>query len=406
VTGPPNEALFPILVRSRWGFIDRAGRVVVRPQFESTVAVEAEREGSSRAGKENTDELFMAPSVVAETTAIVAVKSAGNWGFLDQRGELLPLRFDEVGPFREGLAPVRQGLRWGFVGTAGTIAVPVMFDQVDAFHGGVAIVSQESRFGVVDPEGRFVVKPRFEAIRPADSVFYDNRALFTLFDKKGYASRAGNIAVPPRFDSALPFSEGLAAVTRGDETGYIDTTGRMVIAPRWWTGSRFSRGRAVVIVGTQCGYIDRSGAFVAKPQFTDARPFTAEDRALAWKGPVKGWVDLSGRWTPTRIDELQRLDDSLSVVAIEGRTWLMRRATEQTIREYPWQELGPFREGLALVRGPDRRFGFIDTQGRVVIPVRFTQAADFDHGLCKAATRDTLGYLDRTGAWVWSSRFR
>jgi WG repeat protein len=282
----------------------------------------------------------------------------------------------------------------------------VMFDLVDTFHGGVAIVSQDARFGVVDPEGRFVVKPRFEAIRPADSVFYDNRALFTLFDKKGYVSRAGTIAVPPRWDAALPFSEGLAAVTRGDDTGYIDTTGRMVIAPRWWSGSRFSRGRAVVIMGSLCGYIDRNGAFVAKPQFTDAKAFNAEDRALAWKGPIKGWLDLSGRWTPTRIDELQRLDDSLSVVVVDGRTWLMRRATEQTIREYPWADLGPFREGLARARGPDGRFGFIDLEDRVVIPLRFQQAAGFDHGLCKAATRDTLGYIDRTGAWVWSSRFR
>src|SRR5205085_10487210 len=116
--------LFPVLVRSRWGFVDRAGRLVVSPRFESTLAMEAEREAFSRAGRENTDELFMAPSVVAETTAIVAVKFHGSWGFVDHQGHLLPLRFDEVCSFCDGLAPVRHGTRWGVGGGACIAAVP------------------------------------------------------------------------------------------------------------------------------------------------------------------------------------------------------------------------------------------------------------------------------------------
>ncbi len=47
----------------------------------------------------------------------------------------------------------------------------------------------------------------------------------------------GTFAINPQFDSALSFSEGLAAVRIGDsETGkwgYIDTTGRMMIDPQF-----------------------------------------------------------------------------------------------------------------------------------------------------------------------------
>jgi WG repeat protein len=404
---PPQTVLFPILERGRWGFIDASGRVLISPRFESIVPVATEREdGSAGGGRGKPDELFLAPSVTPETTAIVAVRSRGRWGFVDHEGRLLPPRFDQVGAFSEGLAPVRQGELWGFVGASGTLDVPVRFDQAGAFVGGVAIVGQDLRYGVIDREGRFVVRARFESIRPADSVFQDNRALVTQFDKKGYVSRAGNVAVPAMFEAASPFSEGLAAVTRAGQTGYIDTTGRWVIAQRWWTAERFSRGRAVVIVNSQCGYIDRSGAYVAKPQFTDARAFTSDDRAVAWKGPIRGLVDLSGRWSPSRMDELQRLDDTLSVAIISGRKGLVRRATSEMIREYPWEELGPFAEGLAHVGGHDGLLGFVDLDGRVAIPPRFRRVGRFDHGLCKATTRDTLGYIDRSGAWVWSTRFR
>src|SRR5262245_30357004 len=126
----PPAALFPILKGSRWGFIDRSGRVVIPPRFESIVAAESDGEDrSARGGRGKPDELFMARSVEPETTAIVAVKSRGKWGFADRQGRLLTPRFDQVGVFSEGLAPVRQGALWGFVGTSGTLDVPLRFEH-------------------------------------------------------------------------------------------------------------------------------------------------------------------------------------------------------------------------------------------------------------------------------------
>ncbi len=398
-----RAALFPIVVKNRWGFIDRFGQVVVKPEYESTVPVESERMIAPRS---KTEDLFMAAPVEPETTAIVAVKSGGKWGFVDHTGQLLPLRFDEVREFSEGLAAARQGLRWGFVSTLGVIAIPLQYDAVGTFVGGVAIVNRDLEYGVIDRAGGLVVKLRFEMIRPADSVFHDNRALVTSFGKKGYVGRAGTIAVPPVFDEASPFSEGLAPVVRGGETGYIDTTGRVVIRPRLWTAGRFHRGRAVVQVSGKYGYIDRTGAYVAAPQFDDARAFTADDHAEAWKGPIHGLVDLSGQWGEPRIASLQRLDDSLSVAIVAGHKGLVRRATGEMIREYPWADLGPFSAGLGHVRGKDGRFGFIDLEGHLVIPFQFLRVGRFDGGLCKAMTRDRLGYVDRHGAWVWSTPFR
>jgi hypothetical protein len=398
-----GAALFPVVVENRWGFIDGRGRVVIAPRFESIVTVEAER----RSGRDRRpDELFMAPGLGPLTSAIVAVKVGAQWGFADWQGRLLAPRFDEVGAFGEGLAPVRRGRLWGFADTTARLAIPTRFDVVGPFRAGVAIVGQEGRYGLIDREGRFVVRARFESIRPADSVFHDNRALFTLFGKKGYVSRAGTIAIPPLYDDATPFSEGLAPVTRRGETAYIDTSGRTVIAPRYWTAERFHRGRAVVLVSGRYGYIDRHGAFVADPQFTEAGAFGPGDQAVARKGPTRGVVDLSGRWSELRFDERQRLDDSLSVGTVAGRTGLVRRGDGELIREYPWAEVGPLHEGIAAARGPDGRWGFIELDGRVVSRPRFLRVGRFDHGLCKVATADSLGYVDRSGGWVWSQRFR
>ena len=402
----PETTLFPILEKNRWGFIDGSGRVAIAARYRSTVDAESERGSGPAGGHRTPADLFMAPAIRPHGTPVVAVSVDDEWGFVNRRGELLPLRFEQVGAFTEGLAPVRIGTRWGFADSAGLVAVPLRFDGVGPFLGGVAVVHQASRYGLIDAVGRWVVQPRFESIRAADSVFHDNRALFTLFGKKGFVSRAGTIAVPPAYDDALPFAEGLAAVTRGLRSGYIDTSGRVVIPYREWTVSRFARGRAVVQVNSRYGYIDRSGDYVAAPQFHQARGFSSDDQAVAWMGARRGIVALDGHWSVPRFEEIQPFDDSLSVGKVGGRAGLIRRATAEMVREFQWEILGSFSEGLARARGSGDRMGFIDVEGHMVIPARFQQAGRFDHGLCKVATRDSLGYIDRSGAWVWATRFR
>ena len=99
--------------------------------------------------------------------------------------------------------------------------------------------------------------------------------------KYGYVDGSGTVRIEARFDDALPFSEGLAAVRLGGPEdgrwGYIDTSGRFVIEPRFAGAAFFSEGLAAVTAddffdGKQ-GYIDRRGTIVIEPRFETAWPF-------------------------------------------------------------------------------------------------------------------------------------
>ena len=46
-------------------------------------------------------------------------------------------------------------------------------------------------------------------------------------------------------------------------------------------------------------------------------------------------------------------------------------------------------------------FAFVDKTGAVVLRPRFDYVDMFSEGLAVARTRDRLGYIDRTGAYVW-----
>lgn len=68
-------------------------------------------------------------------------------------------------------------------------------------------------------------------------------------DRNGYIDRAGEIAIPSKFDGGRKFSEGLAPVKVGDKWGFIDETGRVVVEPQFSGAHDFSEGLARVRVG-------------------------------------------------------------------------------------------------------------------------------------------------------------
>ena len=75
----------------------------------------------------------------------------------------------------------------------------------------------------------------------------------------GYVDRTGAVVIPPRFEAAFGFSEGLAVVavkeTGATKYGYIDKTGAWVIQPQFDSAVFFSEGLAAVgirVSGNRC----------------------------------------------------------------------------------------------------------------------------------------------------------
>src|SRR5207237_1438165 len=86
-------------------------------------------------------------------------------------------------------------------------------------------------------------------------------------DKWGYINKSGKFAIPPQFDLALCFSEGLASVKVNDKWGYINRTGTMVIEAKFVEADSFFDGLARVSIGGRDAYIDKAGNVVWKSTY-------------------------------------------------------------------------------------------------------------------------------------------
>jgi len=205
--------------------------------------------------------------------------------------------------------------------------------------------------------------------------------------KWGYADAKGNTAIPPEFDEARKFSEGLAAVRIGQKWGFIDDTGQTVIAIEFGAVGDFSEGFAAASpkmpfpgVSDTWGYVNKRGEMVIKPQFKKAFPFS-EGLALVSAGGVAifdsafksfqkmGYIDKSGHWV------------------IESRV--------------SYGFFDNFSEGTApFYAGWSRTWGYINHQGKVFIKPRFGWAGSFKQGLAPVLVDGRCGYIDKTGRVV------
>jgi hypothetical protein len=148
------------------GYIDKTGKMVIAPQFDGVYDVIHTASDVSEpfkyysSGKERD---------FSEGVAAIRIDER-LWGYVDKQGRVvIRPQFVYAGQFKEGLAPVairKSGKRvYGFINRVGQFAIPPQYDDVKEFRHGLAMVSfQDSRgevtkFGYIDKKGRYVWKP-------------------------------------------------------------------------------------------------------------------------------------------------------------------------------------------------------------------------------------------------------
>ena len=340
----------------------------------------------------------------ADDEPLFPVMDRGRGGFIDRRGRVvIPLCFDKVGAFSEGLARFESDGRWGYTDRAGRIVIQPTFEWAQEFSEGRAHVQITGsslgastwvyvdrlgvRVGDARPGGLLGLGGQSNIGRDStERALRDGRALVAVestepFDTKyGYVDARGDLAIPMDFTGARPFSDGLAAATQApvDEAGwgFIDTGGRWVIPPRFRWPRQFSDGVAGAESTDGCIYVNRRGEVVLRP--------TIGTR-------VEDCVATFGDFA-----------DGLASVRVGKKVGFMDRSGQIVVKPR-FEAVEPFSEGLAAVRTGEK-WGFIDKKGRMIIRPRALMSAEsFRNGLAFVQTTDgRYGYIDTTGRYVWT----
>jgi len=305
--------------------------------------------------------------------------------------------------------PVQQDGKFGYINKSGSLVIPARFRAATEFNNGVAIVMPAPEKGeIIDVTGQSVGSlALYKSIQPFSggmaSVFQDE-------SHSGFVDAKGKLVIPMKFSAAADFSEGLAAVA--DSTGrwgWIDMSGKFVIPPQFSNGGEFHEGmcrfsRKDSNGFLKSGYLDKSGKIVVEATYTLAGDYS-EELALVWDGKIRRYLDKAGKV----VIDLPAgatggvFRDGLAAVKIGNESGFIDKSGKVVIKGN-YDSTTSFSEGLAPVRigGKEAgKWGCINTDGKLVIPAHFPQAPVFKNGLAKIKTSEGVGYINRSGNWIW-----
>ena len=194
----PELGLWHITVgKKSGGYMDRAGRVVIKPQWD--------------------DVLFW-------SEGLALVFREGKAGLIDKTGKIVvPLEWEDVSTFSEGLAAVKQNGKWGFIDKTGKVVIELQWEDAIGFHKGLAGVQRNGKWGFIDKTGKVMIELRWDEV----SNFRHELALVKENKKFGFIDRTGRVVIEPQWDIAKFYWE-----TQWDMSGPDDNE------PYYWLVAR------------------------------------------------------------------------------------------------------------------------------------------------------------------------
>lgn len=336
-------------------------------------------------------------------------------------------QYEAAGRFVEGLAPVKQGGKWGFIDEAGKLVIPLRYAGVLAHRDGFLLHLEDGKSQsyklpeLYELAGlKYTPKPA-EAVAPAPAKpspggevnhklrheypaqklswvepLPDDLEWLGLDPYAGVMQlidSAGNVLIPPgcvNYNKTKPDLNGLFPHFQERKFGVVDHTGKVVVPPAWDGAlTAIAQGGLIAVLkGKSVQYLDRTGKPTAqKPSaapWEDSQGWKADYEKTAKKWGFKdaaGKFVLGPEWEELQMAYGTKFTDGLAG-AKQGGRWGFIDRTGKIVIPFEYGKIGPFSNGLAAVR-KDGKFGYVDAKGALVVPSEWDGAEPFENGVAR-----------------------
>ena len=371
-------------------------------------------------------------------------------GVIDKYGkEVIPVAYDDVADFSEGLSLVKLDDYFGFVDKAGKEVIPLDYFWAGSFTEGLAPVGTWHRSST-EFENYYGIGITFNIIKDTiviESIISNgpaDRAGLMIGDRivtineincasVGYKNEDAYRNLRSQEESQITLGilrkkinhpinltvkrERVKKIVTG--VGFINKKNEIVIPPNYQNASNFNSGLAAVLKNNKWGYINKNGVEVTEFKY-DSR-FGANEGLIRVQMDDKwGFIDLTGKEViPVIYDEINQFSNGLSIVKLNGKYGGIDRYGETIIpfnfdwiggslkpgnfalnlEAYVYEKLEPitdFENSLVNVK-IGNKYGYINRKGKIVIPIKYEDAMAFSKGLACAKIDDKFGIIDTVG---------
>lgn len=445
-----------IFQNDRWGLSDFAGRIITQPEYQNVLdklyfnAGLGKIQKGNKVGLINEKGKIVLPPTFDRADAFkegfVLLQLNFKMGLADAAGKVvLEPQFRTIMPIGNGLARFAgQDGKYGLLDLRGRILIPARFSRIEDFKNGFARVCTGSCerntgafWGIINRNGEVLIEPRYESLevigedllRAVPNRLMNNRPV--LLNTRGQVVTEASVDQFHLLDSdgasptpGVPLRDPLLQVQIGGKWGLLDLAGRTRIAPRFDWMTPFRDGAALAMLNGKSVQVDLSGRLLAS--FDQYEEYDHE-RELAK-------IQVNGKWgilhwpnhylVPPQFDSIGLFSQSgVARVSVKpackqgrrcgGLKWGFLRTDGITVPpRFDW--VGDLRGSLLKVNEGGScaddgceggRWGFVDLNGRLVIPPQFDRIDLLTPDLYRIEKGGRYGVVTLSGKIVAETKF-
>lgn len=155
-----------------------------------------------------------------------ATQKKSKFGIADRKEDMQPQQKAQKQPKQEivpGMRKVMKGGKWGY-SNGFKIVIPTMYDEIFPFKEGLASVEIDEKCGYIDENNNVVIPLEYETAMS----FSGGLAMVVKGNKCGYINKNNEVIIPFEYDAGTPFENGEAKVKKDGKWGTLTPDNKVV----------------------------------------------------------------------------------------------------------------------------------------------------------------------------------
>ncbi|MEM8978703.1 MAG: WG repeat-containing protein [Pseudomonadota bacterium] len=305
---------------------------------------------------------------------------------------------------------------WGVWAHAQELVVEPQYDNAGTFHDGLAPVQLNGLWGFIDAKGRMVVEPQYERVLSGSEGLRGVKFNEDGINRWAFLDSKGQIIGDPNARGLKRYKGGWAAYKYFDDLWYfIDTKGNRISDMGWEDIGGWEPPFAAVKAGSQWGIAHIGDFGFANPVddpafFTEGEAIQSisgiseesfvvqTDRGVKLLQIGKLPYQVAAAVIPIAADNafhrrIKPMVNGLAPIQMSDGQWAMlHKRTGSLVFKGRFDEIRSMQEGFAAVK-LDGLWGYINRQGKMVVPPTYDRAFDFSGGYATVRSGNLRGFL-------------
>jgi len=354
-------------------------------------------------------------------------------------------RYEQIDSFQFGYAIVKNQ-KYGLLSYEGEEVLPCIYDTIITFNNDAKIIQKDNKYGVVKYNGEEITKLEYDDFKDSSSflAYHKNNQIIALKKNNLWGAILPNDKeiIPFKYNDITHIELGYVVVEQNNKFGIIDSLGNIKIEVDYDTiffnyeNSNISlaqKNNCIGIINSQCQLVTKceynceyllDGALPMQVPpsngYIKLQKFQADQSQPIISGMIN--CETGEIAIPFKYDDLGSYSEGL-VWAKKGEKYGYLDINNNVVLKFQYERAYDFSEGFAAVEKytgklinlrmglvPDRKTGFIDKYGKVVIPYKYnTQIGNqpiFKEGLAPITISNESfygrykGYINKHGDFV------